>query len=53
MSRCPVCGAFDGHLATCPRTEHDDEDLRLQGASQQRQNEEHAAEQQHIHDERE
>jgi len=53
MSMCPVCGAFDGHLATCSRTQHDDEDLRLQGASQERQSEEQAAEQQYKHDERE
>jgi hypothetical protein len=33
MSMCPVCGGFDGHLATCPRTEYDDEERRLQGCS--------------------
>jgi hypothetical protein len=26
MSMCPICGGFDGHLATCPRTEYDDEE---------------------------
>jgi hypothetical protein len=31
MSMCPICGGFDGHLATCPRTEYDDEELQLQG----------------------